>query len=110
MIAFRQIRKPRNSPALQLCFDITLLKVLRGVVTRALIMLLSAGDFCQWQDYTAADTFGRFETEYAVTASNLFKYCQPCHGLVLFKHHDPLHFEGSKEQPFMELNASDILM
>ena len=27
-----------------------------------------------------------------MTASNLFKYCQPCHGLVLFKRHHPLHF------------------
>ena len=27
-----------------------------------------------------------------MTASNLFKYCQPCHGLVLFKHHQPLEF------------------
>eukprot|EP00892_Ulva_mutabilis_P006401 jgi/Ulvmu1/4132/UM019_0111.1 len=50
-------------------------------------------DFCQWHDLTAADTFGRFQTDHAVTASNLFKYCQPCHGVVLFKHHDPLHFE-----------------
>ena len=34
----------------------------------------------------------RIERAHAVTASNLFKYCQPCHGLVLFKHHDPLSF------------------
>ena len=27
-----------------------------------------------------------------MTASNLFKCCQPCHGLVLFKHHEPLDF------------------
>lgn len=27
-----------------------------------------------------------------MTASNLFKYCQPAHGLVLFKHHQPLEF------------------
>ena len=40
----------------------------------------------------AADTFGRVELEHAVTASNLFKYCEPCHGLVLFKHHHPLRF------------------
>ena len=32
------------------------------------------------------------ELEHAVTASNLFKYCEPCHGLVLFKHHHPLRF------------------
>ena len=34
----------------------------------------------------------RIERQHAVTASNLFKYCQPCHGLVLFKHHQPLEF------------------
>ena len=27
-----------------------------------------------------------------MTASNLFKYCQPAHGLVLFRRHDPLAF------------------
>lgn len=34
----------------------------------------------------------RVESQHVVTASNLFKYCEPCHGLVLFKHHDPLAF------------------
>ena len=32
----------------------------------------------------------RTENESCVTASNLFKYAFPCHGLVLFKHHNPL--------------------
>ena len=27
-----------------------------------------------------------------MSASNLFKYCQPAHGLVLFRRHDPLAF------------------
>lgn len=79
-------------------------------------------DFCHWQDYTASDSFGRYkvahylctagprclfptkqrlkllhnmyrvESRHTVTASNLFKYCEPCHGLVLFKHHHPLSF------------------
>ncbi|KAL0039791.1 hypothetical protein WJX77_008140 [Trebouxia sp. C0004] len=50
-------------------------------------------DFCHWQDYTASDSFGRIETTHTVTASNLFKYCEPCHGLILFKHHHPLQFD-----------------
>eukprot|EP00899_Mesostigma_viride_P007252 jgi/Mesvir1/16528/Mv10074-RA.2 len=50
-------------------------------------------DFCAWRDLTAEDEFGRYETELVVTASNLFKYCGT-HGLVLFKHHDPLHFNA----------------
>jgi hypothetical protein len=53
------------------------------------------GDFCQWKALTAEDSFGRFETDDVVSASNLFKYCQPCHGVVLMKHHDPLHLEGT---------------
>ncbi|CAD7698388.1 unnamed protein product [Ostreobium quekettii] len=53
-------------------------------------------DFCEWGTYTAVDTFGRIERQHAVAVSNLFKYCSPCHGVVLFKHHDPLAF--SQEQ------------
>ncbi|BDA47698.1 hypothetical protein COCOBI_10-5490 [Coccomyxa sp. Obi] len=49
-------------------------------------------DFCQWRTLTAIDVFGRIERSHAVSASNLFKYCQPFHGLVLFRHHHPLHF------------------
>ncbi|KAK9905646.1 hypothetical protein WJX75_003820 [Coccomyxa subellipsoidea] len=49
-------------------------------------------DFCQWRTLTALDVFGRIERTHAISASNLFKYCQPFHGLVLFRHHDPLKF------------------
>jgi hypothetical protein len=49
-------------------------------------------DFCGWKHLTAEDTFGRIEGPYAVSASNLFKYAAPYQGVVLFKHHDPLHF------------------
>ena len=38
----------------------------------------------------------RIENESCVTASNLFKYAFPCHGLVLFKHHNPLEFSQSQ--------------
>jgi hypothetical protein len=48
-------------------------------------------DFCSWRELTAADAFGRCENEHAVTASNLFKFTAH-HGLVLFKHHEPLAF------------------
>lgn len=50
-------------------------------------------DFCQWPTLTAADSFGRVEGPHAVSASNLFKYCAPAQGLVLFKHHDPHAFD-----------------
>ena len=58
-------------------------------------------DFCNWRSMTAEDTFlqhhhhprGRVEGRHAVSASNLFKYCEPAQGVVLFKHHDPLSFD-----------------
>ena len=48
-------------------------------------------DFCSFQTLTATDTWGRVENEHCVTASNLFKITRN-HGLVLFKHHEPLAF------------------
>jgi hypothetical protein len=54
-------------------------------------------DFCRWQIFTAQDPgFGRIELQHAVTGSNLFKYAEPSHGVVLFKHHDPLAFNYSQ--------------
>ncbi|GBF92915.1 hypothetical protein Rsub_05751 [Raphidocelis subcapitata] len=51
-------------------------------------------DFCRWPAMTARDAgFGRVELPGAVTASNLFKCAEPCHGVVLFRHHDPLSFD-----------------
>lgn len=38
----------------------------------------------------------RAENASSVTASNLFKYAFPCHGLVIFKHHNPLEFTASQ--------------
>lgn len=37
-------------------------------------------DFCNWQTLTATDTWGRVEGPHAVSASNLFRYVQPCQG------------------------------
>ena len=62
-----------------------------------------ACDFCSWREFTAADTFGRVENAHAVSASNLFKISKH-HGMVLFKHHDPLAF--SEEQLAGLLEAS----
>ena len=60
-------------------------------------------DFCRWEELTAADPFGRVERRFAVAGSNLFKYGEQ-HGLVLFRHHDPLQF--SREQLADLLRAS----
>ena len=48
-------------------------------------------DFCNPLQLTATDAWGRFENEHCLTASNLFKITAN-HGLVLFKHHEPLEF------------------
>lgn len=58
-------------------------------------------DFCSWQRLTASDTWGRAERPHAVTGSNLFKYGEPCHGIVLFKHHDPLQFSLEQLDDFL---------
>lgn len=52
----------------------------------------SGNSCCTRQLFKGRAPGARVERQHAVTASNLFKYCQPCHGLVLFKHHDPLRF------------------
>ena len=36
-----------------------------------------------------------------VSASNLFKYCAPAHGLLLFKHHDPHAFTAANVQELL---------
>ncbi|PRW33028.1 hypothetical protein C2E21_8036 [Chlorella sorokiniana] len=61
-------------------------------------------DFCRWQELTAEDTWGRVEGPHAVSASNLFKYSQPCQGVVLFKHHDPLQFNLEQLQDLVNVS------
>ncbi|KAL4448868.1 hypothetical protein ABPG77_007585 [Micractinium sp. CCAP 211/92] len=61
-------------------------------------------DFCDWQQLTAADTWGRRAGPHAVSASNLFKYVQPAQGVILFKHHDPLHFSLEQLQDLISVS------
>eukprot|EP00051_Salpingoeca_urceolata_P013798 m.174549 g.174549 ORF g.174549 m.174549 type:complete len:438 (+) comp17900_c1_seq9:257-1570(+) len=56
-------------------------------------------DFCNYRKMTAVDTFGRFESEHVVTASNTFKY-EKFHTLLMFRHHDPIHWT---EPQFVDL-------
>ncbi|GFR50092.1 hypothetical protein Agub_g12237 [Astrephomene gubernaculifera] len=58
-------------------------------------------DFCNWRQLTAEDEWGRLERPHAVSGSNLFKYGAPAHGLVLFKHHDPLTFSSHQLADFL---------
>ncbi|KXZ43867.1 hypothetical protein GPECTOR_78g55 [Gonium pectorale] len=62
-------------------------------------------DFCAWQMLTAEDAWGRVERPHAVTGSNLFKYGEPAHGLVLFKHHEPLAFTPEQLADFLSVSA-----
>lgn len=47
--------------------------------------------FCEPLHNTPADTFGRIEGKYSLTASNIAKY-DGFHGVVIFREHDPLAF------------------
>ncbi len=50
----------------------------------------SVGDpFCKTETGTPADTFGRVQGSYSVTASNIAKY-DGYHGLVVYQEHNPL--------------------
>eukprot|EP00057_Strongylocentrotus_purpuratus_P034152 XP_794125.3 PREDICTED: uncharacterized protein LOC589390 [Strongylocentrotus purpuratus] len=56
-------------------------------------------DFCDFKFKTAEDTFGRIESEHAVTASNTFKY-DAYHALIILKSHHPLKFS---EEQFLDM-------
>ncbi|XP_054750031.2 uncharacterized protein LOC129255725 [Lytechinus pictus] len=56
-------------------------------------------DFCDFKFKTAEDTFGRIESEHAVTASNTFKY-DAYHALIILKNHHPFKFS---EEQFLDM-------
>ena len=62
-------------------------------------------DFCKWETMTAVESFGRIERKHAVSGSNLFKYGEPYHGLVLFKHHNPLSFDLEQLQDLTSVSS-----
>ncbi|KAL6761847.1 hypothetical protein V8C86DRAFT_3131322 [Haematococcus lacustris] len=66
-------------------------------------------DFCDWENMTAEDSWGRHDRPHAVTASNLFKYGEPFHGLALFKHHDPLAFSHQQLADLLAVSQSWFL-
>ncbi|GMH32491.1 hypothetical protein BSKO_00325 [Bryopsis sp. KO-2023] len=65
-------------------------------------------DFCNWKEFTAVDDFGRAERPHAVTGSNLFKYCAPSHGIVLFKNHHPLNFTQAEVADLLSVSQEWI--
>ena len=67
-----------------------------GSIFCNVILLLSS--------FTAEHTFGRVESQYSFSASNIFKL-DPLHALIVAKQHDPLHFTMDKFLDFMRLTV-----
>jgi galactose-1-phosphate uridylyltransferase len=61
----------------------------------------SGGPFCQPDDLTPADTFGRVRGRHSLTASNVAKY-DGWHGVIVFDEHDPLSFELEHVADYIE--------
>ncbi|MGI9049177.1 MAG: hypothetical protein ACR2GU_07370 [Rubrobacteraceae bacterium] len=58
--------------------------------------------FCNPEQGTPADTFGRVRGEHSVTASNIAKY-DGFHGIVVFDDHNPLHFTPEKVSDYISV-------
>ena len=70
-------------------------------------------DFCNYRNFTAMESFGRIETEHAMTAANTFKYDAP-HGLIMLRKHNPAHwtqeeFLGLMDTALLWLNAAHLI-
>ena len=59
-------------------------------------------DFCSYEKYTATDSFGRIESERTIAISNTFKI-EKYHGMIVFKEHDPVHFNQDQFIDAMDL-------
>jgi galactose-1-phosphate uridylyltransferase len=63
----------------------------------------TAGDpFCNPQEGTPADVFGRVRGEHSVTASNVAKY-DGFHGVIVFDDHNPLHLTPEKVADYVSV-------
>ena len=58
--------------------------------------------FCNPEQGTPADTFGRVRGEHSVTASNIAKY-DGFHGIIVFDDHNPLHFTPEKVSDYISV-------
>ncbi|GMH38999.1 hypothetical protein BSKO_06897 [Bryopsis sp. KO-2023] len=68
-------------------------------------------DFCNWKEFTAVDDFGSgciLGRPHAVKGSNLFKYCAPSHGIVLFKNHHPPNFTQAEVADLLSVSLEWI--
>jgi hypothetical protein len=63
----------------------------------------TAGDpFCNPEEGTPADVFGRVRGEHSVTASNVAKY-DGFHGVIVFDDHNPLHLTPEKVADYVSV-------
>jgi galactose-1-phosphate uridylyltransferase len=60
------------------------------------------GAFCNPEEGTPADTFGRLRGRHAVTASNVAKY-DGWHGVIIFVEHNPLHFTPAQVADYVDI-------
>lgn len=61
----------------------------------------AGGPFCTPLEGTPADTFGRIEGRFSVTASNVAKY-DGWHGVVVFQQHHPLRFTPEQVYDYVD--------
>jgi len=57
--------------------------------------------FCQPEEGTPEDVFGRVQGKHCITASNIAKY-DGFHGLVIFDEHDPLDFDAEEVADYLD--------
>ena len=66
----------------------------------------TAGDpFCNPEDGTPADVFGRVQGEHSVTASNIAKY-DGFHGVIVFDDHNPLQLTPEKVADYVSVSLA----
>jgi hypothetical protein len=58
--------------------------------------------FCNPEEGTPADTFGRIRGRHSTTASNIAKY-DGFHGVIVFDDHNPLHFTPEKVTDYINV-------
>jgi hypothetical protein len=61
----------------------------------------AGGPFCTPLEGTPADTFGRIEGRFSVSASNVAKY-DGWHGIIVFREHHPLRFSLEQVDDYIE--------
>ncbi len=59
-------------------------------------------DFCQPDQCTPADTFGRIEGQHCLTSANVAKY-DGWHAVIVFDEHHPLHFTADQVAEYVDV-------